>query len=514
MTASQISWREACSVYLKPKVVGMLFLGFSAGLPLLLIFSSLSIWLRKAGIDRSTVTYFSWAALAYSFKFIWSPLIDKLPLPGLHRLLGHRRSWLLLMQLFVMAAILLIALSDPAKGLPAMVFAVVLLGFASASQDIVIDALRIESASKEYQAAMSAMYVAGYRFGMLASGAGSLYLAGMFGQGEEGYNYLAWQQTYMWMAALMSVGIITTLFIKEPESNKAVDSHIHSGRDYAQFLGMFVLVTSAFVLAFVYLDVSRGLYNLLSPFSGEVIAKFVGQVIRIAVALAVAILTGYGIANSGLVNRDMVMQTYINPVVDFFERYRKHAVIILLLIGLYRTSDIVLGVITNVFYEDMGFSLAEIASYTKIFGVIMTIVGGFVGGVITVRFGVMRILLVGAVMVVLTNLLFMVLAAKGHDTFWLGVVIAADNLSAGIATAAFIAYLSSLVNISFTAIQYAIFSSLMTLMPKTIGGFSGSMVDQLGYSNFFLVAALLGLPGILLVLYLMYRQTEQIDTQD
>ena len=125
MTASQISWREACSVYLKPKVVGMLFLGFSAGLPLLLIFSSLSIWLRKAGIDRSTVTYFSWAALAYSFKFIWSPLIDKLPLPGLHRLLGHRRSWLLLMQLFVMAAILLIALSDPAKGLPAMVFAVV-----------------------------------------------------------------------------------------------------------------------------------------------------------------------------------------------------------------------------------------------------------------------------------------------------------------------------------------------------------------------------------------------------
>ena len=489
----------------------MLFLGFSAGLPLLLIFSSLSIWLRKAGIERSTVTYFSWAALAYSFKFIWSPLIDKLPLPVLHQLLGRRRSWLLSMQVLVAAAMILIALSDPTNGLQAMVLAVVLLGFASASQDIVIDALRIESVDKEYQAAMSAMYVAGYRIGMLASGAGSLYLASIFGQGETGYNYLAWQKTYFMMAAFMSVGIVTTLWIKEPEPNKAIDSHIHSGRDYIQFLALFVLVTSSFVLAFIYLDASGALRDMLSPIIGDVIAKFFGQLVRISVALAVAVATGYSITNSGLVNREMVLQTYINPVFDFFTRYKKHAVIILLLIGLYRTSDIVLGVITNVFYEDMGFSLQEIASFTKVFGVIMTIVGGFVGGVITARYGVMRILLIGAVLVVLTNLLFMVLADKGHDVLWLGIVIAADNLSAGIATAAFIAYLSSLTNISFTAIQYAIFSSLMTLLPKTIGGYSGSMVDQLGYANFFLVAGLLGVPAILLVLYLMNRPPDQAE---
>lgn len=492
----------------------MFFFGFSAGLPLLLIFSSLSIWLRKAGIDRSTVTYFSWAALAYSFKFIWSPLIDKLPLPVLHQLLGRRRSWLLMMQLLVVSAIVLIALSDPANGLEAMVMAVVLLGFASASQDIVIDALRIESAGKEYQAAMSAMYVAGYRIGMLASGAGSLYLASLFGQGENGYNYLAWQKTYLWMAGLMSVGIITTLLVKEPEPNKAIDSHIHTGRDYVQFLAMFVLVTSSFVLAFIYLNASGWLQNLLSPYIGDAFAKFAGQLVRISVALVTAVLTGYAITNSGLVNREMITQTYVNPVFDFFARYRKHAVVILLLIGLYRTSDIVLGVITNVFYEDMGFSLEQIASYTKVFGVIMTIVGGFIGGVITARYGVMRILLVGAILVVLTNLLFMVLAAKGNDTFWLGVVIAADNMSAGVATAAFIAYLSSLTNISFTAIQYAIFSSLMTLLPKTIGGYSGSMVDQLGYSNFFMVAALLGVPAIFLVLYIMYRQTETSQPQE
>jgi PAT family beta-lactamase induction signal transducer AmpG len=272
------------------------------------------------------------------------------------------------------------------------------------------------------------------------------------------------------------------------------------------------LVTLAFVLAFIYLNFSQSLMNAMSPFVGDVIAKFSAQILRISISLAMAVLTGYLITNSRLVNRDMVIQTYVNPVLDFFSRYRQHAVIILLLIGLYRTSDIVLGVITNVFYEDMGFSLQEIASYTKVFGVIMTIFGGFVGGVITTRFGVMRILLIGAVLVVVTNLLFMVLAIKGHNTLWLGIVIAADNMSAGVATAAFIAYLSSLTNISFTAIQYAIFSSLMTLVPKTIGGYSGSMVDQLGYQGFFIVAAILGLPAILLVLYLMTRHTDKSDT--
>ncbi|MDH5408687.1 MAG: MFS transporter [Gammaproteobacteria bacterium] len=502
-TETQDNWREAFAVYLNPRVAMMLFFGFSAGLPLLLIFSSLSIWLRKAGIDRSTVTFFSWAALAYSFKFIWSPLIDKLPLPVLFNLLGRRRSWLLCTQTLVAIAILLMAFTDPTNNLQMMVIAVVLLGFASASQDIVIDALRIESANEELQAAMSAMYVAGYRLGMLASGAGSLYLASIFGQGENGYNYIAWQYTYICMALFMLVGIVTTLLIKEPETNKSIDTYIHTGREYAQFLGLFIIVTSTFVVAFIYLDASSWIRASLSPLIGDVLAKFTGQLIRISIAISAAMLSGYLIANSGLVNRNMVIQTYINPVVDFFVRYKKHAVTILLLIGLYRTSDIVLGVITNVFYEDMGFSLAVIASYTKVFGVLMTIFGGFVGGVITNRYGVMRILLLGAILVVLTNLLFMVLAAKGNDTFWLGVVIAADNLSAGIATAAFIAYLSSLTNISFTAIQYAIFSSLMTLLPKTIGGYSGSMVDQIGYSNFFLVAALLGLPAILLVLYLM-----------
>ena len=499
------SWRESVLVYSQSRVLMMLFLGFSAGLPLFLIFSSLSLWLREAGVDRSTVTYFSWAALAYSFKFIWSPLIDKLPLPVLTQLMGRRRGWLLTTQLMVAIAIIIMALSDPSNGLQMMVIGVVMLGFSSASQDIVIDALRIESAGKEYQAAMSAMYIMGYRIGMIASGAGALYLAAGFGSTPENYSYQAWQWTYFCMAGLMSVGIVTTLLINEPERNAAFDSHIHSNRDYAQFVGIFVLFTLTFVLAFNFLNPSPALQSLLTPMLGEVLSLLTGQLFRIVISLGSAIIIVMLVSRSGWVNREMIYQTYIDPVVDFFRRYGKHAVTILLLVGLYRTSDIVLGVIANVFYQDMGFSKEEIATYTKVFGVIMTIVGGLVGGVITTRFGVMPILLLGAIMVVLTNLLFMVLANIGYNITWLAIVIAADNVSAGVASAAFIAYLSSLTNISFTAIQYAIFSSLMTLMPKTLGGYSGSMVDQLGYSNFFLVASLLGVPAILLVIYLMKR---------
>ena len=207
-----------------------------------------------------------------------------------------------------------------------------------------------------------------------------------------------------------------------------------------------------------------------------------------------------------IVNREMVYNTYIEPVVDFFKRYGKAALIMLLLVGFYRVSDIVLGVISNVFYQDMGFSKNEIATTAVLFGLIMTLVGGFFGGLMTMRYGVMRILLLGAILSALTNLLFLFLAQNGHDIVLLGFVIAADNLSAGLASAAFIAYLSSLTNISFTAVQYAILSSLMTLFPKLLGGYSGSMVNEMGYSSFFLMTALMGTPVILLIYYLMTKK--------
>ncbi|GMR16278.1 MAG: MFS transporter [Gammaproteobacteria bacterium] len=488
----EISWLAAFNVYLNRRVMAMLFLGFSAGLPLFLIFSTLSLWLRDAGVDRSAVTYFSWAALAYSFKFIWAPVIDKLPLPFLHTLLGRRRSWLLVAQLAVIFAIAWMAMIDPAQGLRGMAFAAVLLGFSSASQDIVIDAYRIEAVKKEYQAAMSAMYIAGYRIGMLVSGAGGLYLASYFST-ENQYNYDAWQTTYLIMAIIMLVGVVTTLLIKEPEINKKVEAYLHDLSDYLRFFVMFIVMVGAFIYGFK-------IFNF--GFSNG----FINEIVRLFISLLFSLAGIYLLVILNIVNRKMVYSTYVEPVVDFFKRYGKAAILLLLLVGLYRISDIVLGVIANVFYHDIGFSKNEIATTTKLFGIIMTLIGGFLGGLMTMRYGVMRILLLGAILSAVTNLLFMLLAQNGHDIVFLSGVIAADNLSAGLASAAFIAYLSSLTNISFTAVQYAILSSLMTLFPKLLGGYSGSMVNELGYSSFFLMTALLGVPVILLIFYLMIKK--------
>lgn len=485
----ETSWSTAFHIYLNRRVLSMLFLGFSAGLPLFLIFSTLSLWLREAGVDRSAVTYFSWAALAYSFKFIWAPVIDKLQFPFLHDLLGRRRSWLLVAQLAVILAIVWMAMIDPAKGLTGMAFAAVLLGFSSASQDIVIDAYRIEAVRKEFQAAMSAMYIAGYRIGMLVSGAGGLYLASYFGA-ENSYSYDAWQATYLIMAIVMMIGVTTTLLIKEPEINNKIDAYLHDLSDYLRFFVMFIVMVAAFIYG--YKIFNFGLSN-----------GFINESLRLLISLLFALAGIYLLVILNIVNRQMVYSTYIEPVADFFKRYGKAAILLLLLVGLYRISDIVLGVISNVFYYDLGFSKNEIATTTKVFGIIMTLLGGFLGGLMTMRYGVMRILLLGAILSAFTNLLFMWLAQSGNDIVLLSGVIAADNLSAGLASAAFIAYLSSLTNISFTAVQYAILSSLMTLFPKLLGGYSGSMVNELGYSNFFLMTTLMGLPVIFLIYYLM-----------
>lgn len=487
----ETSWSNAFKVYLNRRVMAMLFLGFSAGLPLFLIFSTLSLWLREAGVDRSAVTYFSWAALAYSFKFIWAPIVDKLPLPFLHGLLGRRRSWLLVAQLSVISSIAWMATVDPAQGLGGMAVAAVLLGFSSASQDIVIDAYRIEAVKKEYQAAMSAMYIAGYRIGMLVSGAGGLYLASYFGSGNE-YSYSAWQNTYFVMALIMLIGVFTTLLIKEPEVNEKIETYLHKLSDYLRFFVMFIVMVAAFIYGFKLFDF--GLAN-----------GFMNESIRLSTSLVFSLSGIYLLVVLNIVNRKMVYSTYIEPVADFFKRYGKAAFLLLLLVGMYRISDIVLGVVANVFYHDLGFSKNEIATTTKVFGIIMTLVGGFLGGLMTMRYGVMRILLLGAILSALTNILFMLLAQMGNDIFMLSGVIAADNLSAGLASAAFIAYLSSLTNISFTAVQYAILSSLMTLFPKLLGGYSGSMVNELGYSNFFLMTALMGLPVIFIIYYLMQK---------
>ncbi|MGA0941272.1 MAG: MFS transporter, partial [Burkholderiaceae bacterium] len=352
------------SALLHPRVITMLFLGFSAGIPILLIFSSLSLWLGEAGVERKAVTFFSWAALGYSFKFIWAPLVDQLPIPWLTARLGRRRSWMLLSQLAVVVAILVMASVDPASAVDAltvMALGAVLLGFSSATQDIVIDAYRIESAPVDLQAMMSSTYIAGYRIGMVVAGAGALFLADALGSTKGAYSYGAWQMTYGLMALTMLVGIVTTLTINEPDvAARDTKQHQLTSGQNGRMLLVFALAVMAFITVFFYGGQQIAAFKAVFG-SGPLLGLLV-ETIRLFVALGVAVMAGYLLVKVGVAPGALAQQTWMAPVKDFFARYGlKTAWLVLGLIGLYRISDIVLGVISNVFYQDMGFSKPEIA---------------------------------------------------------------------------------------------------------------------------------------------------------
>lgn len=495
---ADLSWRESLELMLKPEVLAMLFLGFSAGVPLLLIFSSLSLWLGEAGIERSAITFFSWAALGYSFKFIWAPLVDKLPIPVLSKRLGRRRSWMLLAQMLIIAAIVGMGSIDPAHGDDALhwmaIFAV-LLGFSAATQDIVIDAFRIEAAALRVQAMLSASYVAGYRLGMIVSGAGALFLASYLGSEKGAYRYDAWQWTYYLMAATMLVGVITTLVIPEPKTSQKV-TYPYSVLEYFRLLVLFVIAVCIFAATF------RFLGGLFSDSKSElgILGAFFVEFARFILSLAISILSSIGLIRAGVIDRSIARETWVDPFQDFFQRYGlKHALLLLALVGLYRISDIIPGVISNLFYQEMGFSKNEIAAAVKTFGVVVSVLGGFVGGILASHYGVMRMLMWGAILASSTNLVFTILAMKGYSLPMLYAAVTIDNLAAGFASAVFIAFLSSLTSIRFTAVQYAIFSSLMTLLPKLLAGYSGMIVDAIDYANFFILCAMVGLPVLALV---------------
>jgi len=514
VSPAQFSYIDGLRAFTQARVIGMLFLGISAGIPLLLIFSSLGLWLREAGIERATVTYFSWAALGYSFKFVWAPLVDKLPLPFLTGWLGHRRSWILVSQFMVILAISLMAMVNPAHdNLTLMAVAAILLGFSSATQDIIIDAYRIESADCKLQALMSSSYIAGYRIGMIISGAGALLLASHFGSSIEHYSYLAWQLTYFCMAGVMLIGVATTLLISEPKK-RPHDNTYHSHREHLQLLVLFSFAVIGFIACYALSSelASSTKASLSITLSNPALAGFLIEFSRLLFAITSAIIVAKLLMKSGAVSHSLVRQSYVEPINDFFNRYGLSlACLLLALIGLYRISDIVLGVISNIFYQDLGFTKPEIAQVVKTFGLLMTLCGGFLGGLLVLRYGVMRVLFAGALLSALSNLLFMLLAQLGHNMPMLYLVISVDNLSAGLASAAFIAFLSSLTNLSFTAVQYAIFSSLMTLLPKVLGGYSGSMVESLGYQNFFLLTAAMGLPVLILIAWTSKRGALRFD---
>ncbi len=419
--APRRGWRDALASYRDPAVAAMLFLGFSAGLPFLLVFSTLSAWLAQLEISRSTIGLLSWVGLTYSTKVFWAPVVDRLQLPLLGRL-GRRRGWMLLAQLGIVCGLIGISTTDPAGGVLVTASWALLVAFSSATQDITVDAWRIEAAPEEEQGALAASYQLGYRIALIVAGAGALLVASRAG----------WPAAYQAMAACALIGVVTTLLIRDNAGALEV-------RDT----------------------------SLLAWF-------------RHAVA---------------------------GPFADFFRRNGlATGALILAFVGCFRLTDITMGIMANPFYLDMGYTLDQIAFVAKGFGVLMTIAGAMLGGLLVAKYGAPRSLILGGVLVIATNLCFAALALLGEPRIeGLIVVISADNLASGLAGTAFIAYLSGLTSVAYTATQYALFSSLFTLPGKLLAGGSGWVVDSFGYVGFFLYTSLLGVPALLMITLLLRR---------
>ncbi|MGB5103315.1 MAG: MFS transporter [Steroidobacteraceae bacterium] len=440
-------WLEAAAAYRHPRVAAMLFLGFSAGLPFMLVFSTLSAWLREVGIERATIGMLSWVGIIYSIKFFWAPVVDRLRLPVLGRLLGRRRSWMLLAQVGIATGLLNIAQLDPVGHLAMLAALALLVAFSSATQDIVIDAWRIEAVPQPMQGVMAAAYQLGYRVAIMVGSAGALWVAADYG----------WMAAYTAMAAMVGVGIVTTLVIPEPEPRVAAETSMQERRviDWLERKAHW-------------------------PASArELGAWFVGAVVC--------------------------------PFVDFFTRYgTKLAVIMLAFIASYRLTDFTMGVMANPFYLDVGYTLKEIAAVAKLFGLVSSLVGVVLGGVAVARLGTVRSLAFGSIAVIASNLMFMLLAFQDDPSITgLAVVVSADNLAMGIAGTSLIAYLSSLTSASYTATQYALFSSMYALPGKLLMGTSGFVVDAVGYPWFFVYTSSLGLPALVLLFYLARARAEK-----
>ena len=416
-------WLGALAVYGDRRILCILFLGFASGLPLALTGSTLSAWLAKGGVDKTTIGLFALVAIPYAYKFVWSPVVDGLRVPLLTRLLGRRRGWAVASQLALMAAIAALGVMDPTREPWTVAALAVLVAFLSATQDIVIDAYRVEILDEQSQGAGAAAVQLGYRVGMLVSGAGALFIAEFYG----------WTAAYMTMAALLGVGIATILLNREPKASATVAAG-HQPDGVAGWIRAHVIMPFADVLK------------------------------------------------------------------------RPDWAVILGFIVFYKFGDAVAGVMANPFYIETGFSLAEIAAISKLFGFVATLVGIVAGGVMVARFGTYRALLLCGILQMGSNLMFALQALVGHDTTMLAATIAIENFTGGMGSAAFVAYISSLCSVAFTATQYALFSSLAVVGRTTLSSGGGWLADQVDWVTFFVLSAVAAIPGILLLLVLMRRE--------
>jgi PAT family beta-lactamase induction signal transducer AmpG len=426
-TGKIMRWGRDCleevSIYWERRLIIVFLMGFASGLPFLLSAATLSIWLTESGVSLTAIGLFALVGTPYNLKFLWAPIIDRLPLPVLSKLLGRRRAWMVMIQVGLMVSIIALGLTEPrsAPGMTAL-FALA-VAFFSASQDIVIDAYRIEILDEDQQGAGAAMTQAGYRFGLLSSGAGALYLA----------TVNDWSLVYGIMAALVLVGFITALRAPIPKIGAESKPADHAGESW----------------------------------------------FRTAIAA---------------------------PFVEFFQRNDPAvALVILTFILLYKFGDAFAGVMANPFYIKIGFTKMEIANVSKIFGVAATLLGVFAGGLAVKRYGILNSLLYCGILQMFSNLMFAAQASIGADVGFLFLTIGIENLSGGMGSAAFVAYLSVLCNTAYTGTQYALFSSFMAFGRTWLSASSGWIADQTDWVTFFVISTFVALPGLLLLLGMMRK---------
>ena len=479
---------ESLAVYADRRALVMLALGFASGLPNLLVFDTLSAWLRDSGLSLEVISFFSLATLSYSFKFLWAPLIDRTTVPLLTRALGHRRSWMLVAQVAVIAGLLAIAGSNPKMNLIGVAVFAVLTGFASATQDIVVDAWRIEAAEMTKQGAMAAAYQWGYRVAIIVAGAVPLFLADLVG----------WNISYGATGGLMLIGMAAVFGAPREKTHtiRAIavgEARPAPAREVVEWSLRLLLVVAGAVLLGSGLGANANLLARIADamgLSGAALQTAWSAKSSLAALLQLSsVLGGFlfiGLSATPIPGIRTRPGLYLfhalgDPLSDFFSRFGRTALLILALICVYRLSDFVLNIMTP-FYLDLGFSKTQVAEVRKIFGVIMSMAGVFVGGLSVARFGIMRSLVVGAFALPITNTIFAWLATQGPDLRSLYVAIGVDNLVSGYAGTCLVAYMSSLTSAGFTATQYALFSSLYSLPGKLIASQSGRIVESAAHA--------------------------------
>ncbi|GAC1631119.1 MAG: MFS transporter [Nevskia sp.] len=490
--AAASGWRAKLAAYAHPSVRTMLFLGFASGLPFPLVLTTLSARLRQAGIDRTTIGLFSLVGLAYSLKFFWSPVVDRIPLPGLSPL-GQRRSWMLAGQLGVIAGLVAMALHDPAAGALQMAWLAVFTAFCAATQDIAVDAYRIESSTLEWQGMAVAAYQVGYQVALICGGAGALIAASGYG----------WGAAYLAMAACMAIGPLTTLLVREPVAGSERQAAFEPLRLQATIARLdprrliLAIMATALTAAVLWsgLAAARQSTALIEAAFGAILVVELLMLATLRVAAFRPVL-------------EWLTASVVLPLVDFFERNgRRSAIAILLLVLTYRLNYTTMGVAANTFYLDLGYTLDQIAVVSKVYGILMTLAGALAAGLLVRRIGMLPTMLLGLLLLSAANLFYGYMASVSAQgplgTEWLAAAVSLDNVGNGIAGTAFIAYMSSLTSSAFTATQYALFGTLWSLPAKTIASQWGAIVDRFGYPPFFVYTALIALPALIMILWFM-----------